>query len=43
MAFFNAKIKFIIIILIVSSTTKDFVVRALMERSKMDGVFLNRD
>ena len=43
MAFFNAKIKFFIIILIVSSTTLDFTVKALMEMTKMDGVFLNRD
>ena len=41
-AFFNAKIKFIII-LIVSFVTQDFAVRALMEIIKMDDVFLNRD
>ena len=38
-AFFNAKIKFFIIILIVSSTTLDFTVKALMESTKMKGVF----
>ena len=42
MAFFNAKIKFLIIILIVPSTTKDFTIRALTERTEMDDVFLNR-
>ena len=42
--FFNAKIKFIIIIiLIVLSATYDFAVRALIEKTKMDNVFLNKD
>ena len=40
--FFNAKIKFIIIILIVLSATYDFAVRALTKKTKMDDVFLNR-
>ena len=43
MEFFNAKIKNFIIILIVPAAMKDFVVRALTERTKIDGVFLNRD
>ena len=42
-AFFNAKIKFIIIILVVPSATLVFAVRALTKRTKMDGVILNRD
>ena len=39
MAFFNAKIKFIIIILIVPFAVSDFAVRTLTERTKTRCVF----
>ena len=43
MAFFNAKIKFFIIILIVPCATKDFVVRALTENTKTRRVFQDKE